>query len=349
MFPALQPVLEQPIDLVVGDADARRPSSRRRSGRRRRRRRARTSGSAPAARTTRGSAWCCGGCGRARAGPAAPAAGRSGRRSAGSRRSRRRARPRLVAQRRQHRPPPGSAKSWASSTMTASYFACRPELRREVAHDLRAARPPRSRCPAGRRRARPTARRTRRRCRRTPAGALRGQRRHLALEVLREPDRVAEQRHPLRLAGRRRPRVSSLACCSASTVLPLPGAAADLDPVEQPGDLQERGLLLGEPVGRRPPAPRPPRSRRTTWASGRRGSRRSARRRRGSARGLPWLSRSALSRTRAARSSWSSRSCSAQRGQSGAAKSSAKSEYGVTTPCAQATAPRSPQRGSRST
>ena len=44
-------------------------------------------------------------------------------------------------------------------------------------------------------------------------------------------------------------------------------------------------------------------------------------------------------RSRPARSSWSSRSCSAQRGQSGAAKSSANSEYGVTTPCAQATSP----------
>ena len=65
--------------------------------------------------------------------------------------------------------------------------------------------------------------------------------------------------------------------------------------------------------------------------------------------GRPCASLAVLSRTRAARSACSARACRAQRGRSGTAKSPAKSECGVTTPCAHATLARLPHRSSAST
>ena len=72
--------------------------------------------------------------------------------------------------------------------------------------------------------------------------------RHLSLEVLREPDRVAEQRDPLRLPVTA-PTGELLRLLQGEHGLPAAGATAHLDTVEQPGHLQEGRLLLGEPVG----------------------------------------------------------------------------------------------------
>ena len=131
--------------------------------------------------------------------------------------------------------------------MTASYFLLVGQLRGELGHLGAAASPPRSRCPS-----------------RSPVGCApllaelvegADERRPVApatsrpaLEVLREPDRVAEQRHPLRLAALTAAG-QLLGLLEREHGLAAARAAAHLDAVEQPGDLEDRGLLHGEPVG----------------------------------------------------------------------------------------------------
>ena len=70
----------------------------------------------------------------------------------------------------------------------------------------------------------------------------------LALEVLREADRVAQQRHPLGLAFARLPTCQLLGLLKCEHGLPAPRSPTDLDAVQQPGHLQQGGLLLGQPV-----------------------------------------------------------------------------------------------------
>ncbi|MFC5041017.1 hypothetical protein [Ornithinimicrobium kibberense] len=82
--------------------------------------------------------------------------------------------------------------------------------------------------------------------RRVPApGTLEG-----ALEPLAEPDRVAQQRHPLRALLPETPR-QLLRLGHGQHGLAAARPAAHLDPVQQPGDAQDHRLLLGEPVGPR--------------------------------------------------------------------------------------------------
>ena len=66
--------------------------------------------------------------------------------------------------------------------------------------------------------------------------------------MLRKPERVAEQRDPLRLAIAA-PVGELLRLLQGQHRLPAAGATAHLDPVEQPGHVQDGRLFLGQSVG----------------------------------------------------------------------------------------------------
>ena len=69
----------------------------------------------------------------------------------------------------------------------------------------------------------------------------------LALEVLRQPDRVAQQRHPLGRSAAT-PAAEVLGLLQRQHRLAAARSPAHLDAAQQPGDLEDHHLLLGQPI-----------------------------------------------------------------------------------------------------